>query len=179
MNLVGCWFGAMPVCHGSGGLAAQYRFGARSGASIIFLGVLKLLVGLLFGESLVGLLNKFPLAFLTVMIVAAGLELASVGESLNTPRARDVRKESADQNGTEVELTGEEMKQRWMVMLVTAGLLVAFKNDAVGFIAGICCHCSYQLPRYIRSLQLQGQVSPSQNASAAEEPAERRPLLPQ
>ena len=23
MNLFGCWFGAMPVCHGSGGLAAQ------------------------------------------------------------------------------------------------------------------------------------------------------------
>ncbi|KAK7899876.1 hypothetical protein LTR67_003622 [Exophiala xenobiotica] len=43
MNLLGCWFGAMPVCHGSGGLAAQYRFGARSGASIIFLGLLKLM----------------------------------------------------------------------------------------------------------------------------------------
>ena len=28
INLVGCWFGMMPVCHGSGGLAAQYRFGA-------------------------------------------------------------------------------------------------------------------------------------------------------
>ena len=28
MNLIGCWFGSMPVCHGSGGLAAQYRFGA-------------------------------------------------------------------------------------------------------------------------------------------------------
>lgn len=31
MNLVGSFFGAMPVCHGSGGLAAQYRFGARTG----------------------------------------------------------------------------------------------------------------------------------------------------
>ena len=28
MNLVGCWFGAMPMCHGAGGLAGQYRFGA-------------------------------------------------------------------------------------------------------------------------------------------------------
>ena len=28
INLLGCWFGMMPVCHGSGGLAAQYRFGA-------------------------------------------------------------------------------------------------------------------------------------------------------
>lgn len=25
MNLVGCWFGAFPCCHGSGGLAAQVR----------------------------------------------------------------------------------------------------------------------------------------------------------
>lgn len=23
MNLVGCWFGVMPACHGAGGLAAQ------------------------------------------------------------------------------------------------------------------------------------------------------------
>jgi MFS superfamily sulfate permease-like transporter len=29
MNLVGCWFGAMPCCHGAGGLAAQHKFGAR------------------------------------------------------------------------------------------------------------------------------------------------------
>jgi len=27
MNLVGCWFGAFPCCHGSGGLAAQVREG--------------------------------------------------------------------------------------------------------------------------------------------------------
>jgi hypothetical protein len=25
MNLMGCWFGAFPCCHGSGGLAAQVR----------------------------------------------------------------------------------------------------------------------------------------------------------
>lgn len=162
MNLFGCWFGAMPVCHGSGGLAAQYRFGARSGASIIFLGVLKLLVGVLFGESLTDLLHRFPLALLSVMIIAAGLELASVGESLNTRRARDLPKEDNNHNhnnndggGTtgntpilrrRAELTDEERKRRWTVMLVTAGLLVAFKNDAIGFLAGMCCHWSYTLP---------------------------------
>ncbi|KAJ6406319.1 hypothetical protein OIU84_009944 [Salix udensis] len=31
MNIVGCWFGAMPCCHGAGGLAGQYKFGGRSG----------------------------------------------------------------------------------------------------------------------------------------------------
>jgi hypothetical protein len=149
MNLFGIWFGAMPVCHGSGGLAAQYRFGARSGASIIFLGLAKLLVGLLFGESLTGLLKTFPTSFLSVMIIAAGLELASVGESLNTNRARDLRKhEDRDSSIDEA-----ERKQRWTVMLVTAGLLVAFKNDAVGFLAGLCCHWSYTLPEYVAGLR--------------------------
>ena len=109
MNLFGCWFGAMPVCHGSGGLAAQYRFGARSGASIIFLGLLKLFIGLVFGESLTDLLHKFPIALLTVMIIAAGLELASVGESLNTERARDLKEGSS-------RLTETERKQRWTTM---------------------------------------------------------------
>jgi hypothetical protein len=31
-------------------------------------------------------------------------------------------------------------------MLVTLGGLVAFKNDAVGFVAGMLCHYSYEVP---------------------------------
>ena len=155
MNLFGCWFGAMPVCHGSGGLAAQYRFGARSGASIIFLGLFKLLIGLIFGESLVDLLKRFPNALLAVMIIAAGLELASVGESLNTSRARDIAKDESSPSMGETQprsrllekrLDEAARKRRWTVMLVTAGLLLAFKNDAIGFVAGMCCHWSYELP---------------------------------
>jgi MFS superfamily sulfate permease-like transporter len=149
MNLFGIWFGSMPVCHGSGGLAAQYRFGARSGASIIFLGILKLIIGLLFGESLTGLLKSFPTAFLAVMIIAAGLELASVGESLNTNRARDLR----EHKNRDSSIEEAERKQRWTIMLVTAGMLVAFKNDAVGFMAGLCCHWSYILPDYVVGLR--------------------------
>jgi hypothetical protein len=145
MNLFGCWFGAMPVCHGSGGLAAQYRFGARSGASIIFLGSVKLLLGLIFGESLANLLHSFPTALLTVMIIAAGLELAGVGESLNTDRARDLKEGTRS-----LRLTEEQKKQRWTVMLVTTGVLIAFKNDAVGFMAGMLCHWSYHIPSYFR-----------------------------
>ncbi|EXJ88782.1 hypothetical protein A1O3_01846 [Capronia epimyces CBS 606.96] len=171
MNLFGCWFGAMPVCHGSGGLAAQYRFGARSGASIIFLGLLKLILGVVFGESLTDLLHRFPLALLSVMIIAAGLELASVGESLNTARARDLGKENIHA-GTNGEITDEEKKRRWTVMLVTAGLLVAFKNDAIGFLAGLCCHWSYQLPRYIAVLKHQ------KDRTEQHEDHEQQALLP-
>ena len=153
----------MPACHGSGGLAAQYRFGARSGASIIFLGVLKLLLGVLFGDSLTDLLQKFPLALLSVMIIAAGLELASVGESLNTVGARDLSKETGSRQ--QVEVSENERKQRWSVMLVTAGLLIAFKNDAVGFAAGICCHWTYQLANYISSRQ---RVAPCEDGEEGE-----------
>ncbi len=145
MNLFGCWFGAMPVCHGSGGLAAQYRFGARSGASIVFLGILKLLIGLAFGESLTSLLHKFPTALLTVMVIAAGLELASVGESLNTYRARDLKEGYSG-------LTETQRTQRWTTMFVTTGFLIAFKNDAIGFLAGTVCHCSYLIPFYKQRL---------------------------
>ncbi|KAL4880997.1 hypothetical protein BJY04DRAFT_189680 [Aspergillus karnatakaensis] len=148
MNLIGCWFGAMPVCHGSGGLAAQYRFGARSGASIIFLGVIKLILGLLFGESLVDLLHRFPKALLAVMVIAAGLELVRVGESLNTSGARDLATEAAGESQSH--LSEEERTRRWMVMMVTVGLLVGFKNDAVGFVAGMLCHWAYELPGLVQ-----------------------------
>ncbi|KAJ5377062.1 hypothetical protein N7509_013948 [Penicillium cosmopolitanum] len=153
MNLLGCWFGAMPVCHGSGGLAAQYHFGARSGASVIFLGVLKLFIGLLFGETLVDLLKRFPGAFLGVMVVAAGLELAMVGESLNTSGARDLGQSRGGVIGLAEQhigpvLTDEERKRRWTVMMVTIGVLVGFKNDAVGFIAGLLTHWAYDVPKW-------------------------------
>jgi hypothetical protein len=154
MNLVGGWFGAMPVCHGSGGLAAQYRFGARSGASIILLGLFKMMLGFFFGESLVGLLRQYPKSLLGIMVLAAGLELAKVGESLNHGardlwEASDPRLGSDGEGGQEGskrqrELSDEERRQRWTVMFMTVGGLLAFKNDAVGFAAGMLCHWTYQ-----------------------------------
>lgn len=146
MNLVGCWFGAMPVCHGSGGLAAQYRFGARSGSSVVFLGVLKVIIGLVFGETLIDLLKRFPTGFLGIMVIAAGLELVSVGESLNTLGARDL-------SGSGRVLSAEEHRQRWTVMMVTVGLLVGFRNDAVGFAAGLLCHWVYLFPILVEKVR--------------------------
>jgi MFS superfamily sulfate permease-like transporter len=153
MNLIGGWFGAMPVCHGSGGLAAQYRFGARSGSSIILLGLFKILLGLLFGESLIGLLREYPKSLLGVMVLAAGLELAKVGESLNYG-ARDLWNASdsttnQEQSGFKQQrnLSDDERKERWMVMFMTIGGLLAFKNDGVGFVAGMLCHWTCELSK--------------------------------
>ncbi|KAK3499716.1 uncharacterized protein B0T23DRAFT_434959 [Neurospora hispaniola] len=122
MNLLSAPFGCMPLCHGSGGLAAQHRFGARSGTSIILLGLTKFLLGLFFpGPGLLGLLGKFPKAFLGVMVLGAGVELARVG-------VRNVEGEEQDR----------------MVMLMTAGTILAFKNDGVGFLAGMGCYGGFR-----------------------------------
>lgn len=61
--------------HGSGGLAGQYRFGARSGLSVVMLGAAKLLLGILFGSSLLGLLEVFPNSMLAVMMFISGVEV--------------------------------------------------------------------------------------------------------
>ncbi|KAI1845176.1 hypothetical protein JX266_008723 [Neoarthrinium moseri] len=149
MNLTGCWFGAMPVCHGAGGLAAQYRFGARSGASIILLGLLKIILGLVVGESLLGLLLAFPNSLLGIMVIAAGLELAKVGQSLNHG-ATDLWESSVEQhNLIHRKISDDERLERWTVMLMTTAGILAFKNDAVGFLAGMFCHWSYRVAERI------------------------------
>lgn len=76
MNLVCIPFGGIPMCHGAGGLSAQYRFGARTGASVIMLGLLKILVGLSLGHVLLGLLQTYPAAILNSMLIFAGVELS-------------------------------------------------------------------------------------------------------
>jgi hypothetical protein len=152
INLVGCWFGAMPACHGSGGLAGQYRFGARSGSSIIFLGSIKLLLGIIAfwrSEAIVSILAGIPKSLLGVLVIAAGVELAKVGESVNTD-ARDLRVLDGDLSwdGKRVkELDERDRRERWMVMLVTVAALLTFSNDAVGFITGLAWHWGFKAMR--------------------------------
>ncbi|KAJ4359839.1 uncharacterized protein N0V89_000395 [Didymosphaeria variabile] len=149
INLVACWFGGMPTCHGSGGLAGQYRFGARSGASIVLLGALKFVLGIIaFFQPgpIVSVLSGIPSSLLGVLILAAGLELAKVGESVNTD-ARDLRVLDVNNSwdGKRLKELGEtERKERFMVMLVTVATLLAFKNDAVGFVAGLVWHLGFK-----------------------------------
>ena len=81
MNILFCWFGGYPMCHGSGGLAAQHRFGARTNLSVIFLGVCKLLIGIFFGAGLLQVLNYFPQGILAVLLAVASVELSASGRS--------------------------------------------------------------------------------------------------
>ena len=151
MNLSSFMFGVMPVCHGAGGLAAQARFGARSGASIILLGLVKLVLGLFFGDSILGLLQHYPASILGIMVIAAGLELAKVGQSLNHG-ASDLW-ESPLHDGEGIicvirrhrAVSDTERLERWTIMLTTTAGILAFKNDAIGFLAGMLCYWAYRL----------------------------------
>lgn len=79
MNLICVPICGLPVCHGSGGLAAQYQFGARTGGSVIMLGGGKIIAGLVLGGSLLSLLAVYPRSVLGPMLVVAGLGLAAAG----------------------------------------------------------------------------------------------------
>jgi MFS superfamily sulfate permease-like transporter len=113
MNLIGCWFGAMPMCHGAGGLAGQYRFGARTGGSVVFLGMVKIFVGLLLGAWVLELLAHYPMSVLGVLLTFSGLELALT--------SRDIRTRTDS-----------------FVMLLTAATILALKSTALGFLVGLC-----------------------------------------
>jgi hypothetical protein len=66
----------MPSCHGAGGLAAQHRFGARSSASMLMLGLLKLAAGLVFGRTLQSFCAALPCSVLGMLLAFSGIELA-------------------------------------------------------------------------------------------------------
>jgi len=75
MNLVNPWFGGVPTCHGSGGMAGHFAFGGRTGGSVIIYGSFLLLFGLFFGVSFDQLARVFPLPVLGVMLLFEALAL--------------------------------------------------------------------------------------------------------
>jgi xanthine/uracil/vitamin C permease (AzgA family) len=75
MNLINPWFGGIPTCHGSGGMAGHYTFGARTGGSVITYGSLYLILGLFFSGSFGQLIQVFPKPILGVMLAFEGLAL--------------------------------------------------------------------------------------------------------
>ena len=80
-----------------------------------------------------------------ILVIAAGLELVGVGESLNTARSRDLGGIGEEGGGAKGgELAEEERKRRWAIMFMTVAGILAFKNDAIGFVAGMLCHWSFR-----------------------------------
>ena len=110
LNLLFCPFGAMPMCHGAGGLAAHYRFGGRTAGCAVILGVANIALAVMFGSSLMPLLSQFPRSLLGVMLAFAAIQLMLVCRDQKEPR--DI-----------------------LAMLATASVCV-FTNLAVGFAFG-------------------------------------------
>jgi predicted benzoate:H+ symporter BenE len=68
--------GAMPMCHGAGGVQAQFRFGARSGLAPIAFGATLLALAFLLGGNAVVLFALIPAGALGALLVIAGCDLA-------------------------------------------------------------------------------------------------------
>ncbi len=74
-NLISFLVGGIPLCHGAGGLAAHYHFGARTGGSNIIIGSIFLLLGLLLGPHALAIIHLLPFSILGVLLIFAGGQL--------------------------------------------------------------------------------------------------------
>ena len=110
-NLLTFCLGGMPLCHGAGGLAAHYRFGARTAGSNLMIGLIFVAMALVLGNRMVDVLNLLPMSILGVLLVFAGLQLALTMMDLNN--AKD-----------------------YAVAILILGVTLA-ANLAAGFIAGM------------------------------------------
>ena len=61
-NFLSFIVGGMPLCHGAGGLAAQYRFGARTAGANIMIGSIFLILALFLGKHSLALIYLLPLS---------------------------------------------------------------------------------------------------------------------
>jgi SulP family sulfate permease len=109
-NFLSFLVGGMPLCHGAGGLAAQYRFGARTAGSNIMIGSIFLILALFLGKHSLALIYLLPLSVLGVLLIFAGAQLAL----------------------TIIDLRGEK---ELFVALAVLGITLA-TNLAAGFIVG-------------------------------------------
>jgi len=75
MNLVNPFLGGIPTCHGSGGIAGHYTFGARTGGSVVLYGSLYLLLGFFFSTGFKEVIQLFPQPILGVILLFESLAL--------------------------------------------------------------------------------------------------------
>lgn len=103
--------GGMPLCHGAGGLAAHYRFGARTAGSNLIIGLIFVVLAIFLGSHALTVMQLIPMSVLGILLVFAGGQLA---------------------------LTIIDLRERkdLFVALLMLGITLA-SNLAVGFITGI------------------------------------------
>lgn len=110
-NFLSFLFGGMPLCHGAGGLAAHYRFGARTAGSNLMIGLIFILLVVFFGSRMLSIFYLMPMSILGVLLLFTGSQLALTIIDLNA-------------------------RKDLFVALVILGITLA-SNLAVGFVSGI------------------------------------------
>lgn len=78
VNLLAPFLGGIPACHGCGGLAGHYAFGARTGGSVVLYGVFYLVLGLFLAAPLHHIVSSFPRPILGVVLLFEALTLLSL-----------------------------------------------------------------------------------------------------
>lgn len=111
-QLLAALFGGVPVCHGSGGLTAHYKFGARSGLAPVLLGSLCLVLALFVDGNVVPILSLIPYPVLGALLVVVGVQHGML--------ARDLRSWS-----------------EWGIVIGVAVVGYVTQNLAIGFGLGI------------------------------------------
>ena len=75
-NIISFILGGMPLCHGAGGLAAHYRFGARTAGSNLVIGGIFLILAVSLGSQSLEVVYLIPMSVLGILLVFAGSQLA-------------------------------------------------------------------------------------------------------
>lgn len=110
-NFLSFCLGGMPLCHGAGGLAAHYRFGARTAGSNLMIGIILLILALILGDNIINFFNLMPMSILGILLVFAGAQLTLTIMDL-------------------------ENRKEYFVATLILGITLA-SNLAVGFITGL------------------------------------------
>jgi MFS superfamily sulfate permease-like transporter len=126
INITVPFLGGMPLCHGSGGLASQYLFGARTGGALLMIGLIEVCLGLFFSQSILTIFTSFPQFILGVMLLLASLQLAKISFKI-------------------------QEKKELLIMFFTAFISVVF-NIIIGFFAGILLNLVISKNDYIQKM---------------------------
>ena len=87
MNLINPFFSGVPTCHGSGGMAGHYAFGARTGGSVVLYGALYLCLGVFLGAGFGQVILLFPKPILGVILFFEGLALIHLVRDMASSRS--------------------------------------------------------------------------------------------
>jgi SulP family sulfate permease len=117
-NIVSGLMGGAPMCHGSGGVTAHFKFGATTNSSGYIIGITLIGLGLLCGGTVLGVLSSLPKGILGVLLCYVGIQHALF--------IKDILRDKAA-----------------MMLAATVAIVgVATNNLTIGFLAGIGIHYS-------------------------------------